>query len=56
MATLEMGDKYLRTILGFFGITDFTTIVAEMLDVIGVGIEDILNKTVSRAKEVAAIF
>ncbi|KLU59794.1 FMN-dependent NADH-azoreductase 1 [Peptococcaceae bacterium CEB3] len=56
MAALEMGDKYLRTILGFLGVTDFTTVAAEMLDVIGVDVEDVLNKTLGRAKEVAAIF
>jgi FMN-dependent NADH-azoreductase len=56
MATLEMGDKYLRTILGFLGICDFTTIAAELLDVIGVDVEDILNKAISQAKEIAASF
>jgi FMN-dependent NADH-azoreductase len=56
MATLEMGDKYLRTILGFLGICDFTTIAAEMLDVIGVNVEDILNKTIDQAKEIATSF
>jgi len=56
MATLEMGDKYLRTILGFLGISDVTTIAAEMLDVIGVNIEDILNKAIDQAKKTAVSF
>jgi len=56
MATLEMGDKYLRTILGFLGIYDFTTIAAEMLDYIGVDVKAILDKTIKQAQEIAATF
>ncbi len=33
--SLEMGDRYLRGLFGFLGITDFTTIYADGLDVIG---------------------
>jgi len=56
MASLEMGDKYLRTILGFLGITDFTTIAAENLDVIGVDVKAELNKAITKANEVAMSF
>ena len=56
MATLEMGDKYLRTILGFLGICDFTTIAAEKLDVIGTDVEDVLNKAIQQAQQAAATF
>ncbi|RIE13501.1 FMN-dependent NADH-azoreductase [Candidatus Cryosericum hinesii] len=56
MATLEMGDKYLRTILGFLGICDFTTIAAEELDVIGTDVEDVLNKAIQQAQQAAATF
>ncbi len=33
MAPYEMGDRYLRTIIGFLGVHDFTTIAAEGTDV-----------------------
>lgn len=52
----EMGDRYLRTIFGFFGITDFTTIAAEKLDVMGEDIEAILNKAIDKAEQEAKKF
>ncbi|KZL92591.1 FMN-dependent NADH-azoreductase [Clostridium magnum] len=55
-ATYEMGDRYLRTILGFLGITDFTTIVADNLDVIGQDIEAIVKNTIEKAVEKAKDF
>jgi len=56
MATLEMGDKYLRTILGFLGICNFTTIAAEMLDVIGADVDGIVNKSIEQAQIAAETF
>jgi FMN-dependent NADH-azoreductase len=53
---LEMGDRYLRTLLGFFGITDFTTIAAEMLDVIGMDVDAIVGKAIKEAQDLAKIF
>lgn len=55
-ADYEMGDRYLRTILGFFGITNFTTIAAEGLDVVGADLEGILNDSLSKAQEIAKEF
>lgn len=55
-ADFELGDKYLRTILGFLGIYDFTTIAAEMLDVVGVDVEDAVNKAIGNARKVAESF
>jgi FMN-dependent NADH-azoreductase len=55
-AAYEMGDRYLRTILGFLGITDFTTIAAEKLDVIGEDAEAIVNNTIEKAKDIAGKF
>lgn len=55
-APLEMGDRYLRTIFGFFGINDFTTIAAEMLDVIGVDVEAIVGKAIKEAQDLAKVF
>lgn len=34
-APYEMGDRYLRNILGFFGISDISTIAIENVDVAG---------------------
>lgn len=52
----EMGDRYLKTILGFFGITDYYTISAENLDVIGEDVEDILKDTIRKAENLAEKF
>ncbi len=52
----EMGDRYLRTIMGFFGITDFTTIASETLDVVGSDVKGILEDSVSKAQAVAKDF
>lgn len=55
-AAFEMGDRYLRTIFGFFGISDFTTIAAEKLDVVGEDVEAIVNDAIKRALEAAIKF
>lgn len=55
-AAYEMGDRYLRTIFGFLGITDFTTISADKLDVIGEDAEAIENNAIETAKEKAKDF
>lgn len=55
-ASFEMGDRYLRTILGFLGIIDFTTISANALDVIGNDVNAIVNNSIDRAREVAKTF
>lgn len=52
----EMGDRYLRTIFAFFGITDFTTIAADKLDDKSEDVEAILNKAIIRATNVAKEF
>jgi len=55
-AAYEMGDRYLRTIFAFFGITDFTTISAEELDVIGKDVDAIVENAIKEAKEKAKSF
>lgn len=55
-AAFEMGDRYLRTIFGFFGITDFTTISADGLDVIGNDVEKIVGDAIKSAQEEAKRF
>lgn len=56
MASFEMGDKYLKTILGFLGITDYTTIAAENVDVVGQDVEAILAKAIKQAEDLAKNF
>jgi len=51
-----MGDRYLRTILGFFGITDFTTIAAEGIDLVDKDVEAIIQKAIDNAEELAKRF
>lgn len=55
-AAYEMGDKYLRTIFGFFGITDFTTLSADKLDVQGIDVNSIMNNAITDAKEKVTTF
>ena len=55
-AAFEMGDKYLRTILGFLGIVDFQTVSANGLDVIGNDVDAIVGKAIETAKKVAKTF
>jgi FMN-dependent NADH-azoreductase len=52
----EMGDKYLRGLFGFLGITDFTTIAAEMLDVVGADVEGEMAKVIKQAEGKARNF
>ena len=52
----EMGDRYLRTIFGFLGITDFTTIAIDGLDVIGNDVDKILEDAIKDANEIARNF
>jgi len=52
----EMGDKYLRAIFNFVGITDFATISADKLDVTGEGADVIVGNAIKKAQEKAKIF
>lgn len=53
---LEMGNRYLRTILGFLGVQDYHVIAANMLDVIGVDVEAVVGKAIQEATELAKSF
>jgi FMN-dependent NADH-azoreductase len=55
-ASYELGDKYLRTIFGFLGITDFTTISAEELDIEGNDVDEIISNVIKEAEEKATNF
>ena len=55
-AAYEMGDRYLRTILGFFGITEVETLAIENLDVIGADVEGKVNDAINKAIPIAKNF
>ncbi|WP_283695148.1 FMN-dependent NADH-azoreductase [Clostridium perfringens] len=52
----EMGDRYLRTILGFFGVKDIETIGIDNLDVIGVNVEEKVEEGIEKATSLAKKF
>ncbi|HAT4348439.1 TPA: FMN-dependent NADH-azoreductase [Clostridium perfringens] len=52
----EMGDRYLRTILGFFGIKDIETIGIDNLDVIGVNVKEKVEEGIEKAISIAKKF
>jgi FMN-dependent NADH-azoreductase len=52
----EMGDRYLRTIMAFLGITDYETIFADGLDIIGNDVDAIMNAAIKAAREKARVF
>lgn len=55
-AEFEMGDKYLRTIMAFMGVTDYRTIAADQMDVIGQDVDAIVGTAIQEAKEMAKEF
>lgn len=55
-APYEMGDRYLRTILGFFGIHDIETIAIENLDVAGVDVQGKIEEGIEKSKLIAQKF
>lgn len=55
-AEMEMGDRYLKTILGFMGVTDYTTMADDQLDVMGVDVDAVIAKTIEEAGEFAKTF
>lgn len=55
-AEFELGDRYLRTILGFLGITDYTTIAANQLDIVGQDVDALVADAVQKAQDAAKNF
>jgi FMN-dependent NADH-azoreductase len=53
---LEFGDRYLRTVLGFLGVTDIQTVVAEGMAYDPSKAEGIVAKAIEKAREVAKNF
>ena len=56
MSDFEMGERYLRTLFAFFGITDFVTIAAESLDIIGQNVEQIVTNAIDQAQKAVKNF
>ena len=52
----EMGDRYLRTILGFFGIQEVETIAVENVDVMGVDLKEKMEDGIKRAQLIVQKF
>lgn len=52
----EMGDRYLRTIIGFMGVTDYTCIAAEGLDLMEQDVDTIIQESIEQAKILAKTF
>ncbi|MDZ4992499.1 FMN-dependent NADH-azoreductase [Clostridium perfringens] len=55
-APYEMGDRYLRTILGFFGIREVETIAVDGLDVMGVDVQAKVEEGIEKATSFAKNF
>jgi FMN-dependent NADH-azoreductase len=53
---LEFGDRYLRTVLNFLGVTDIQTVVAEGVAFDPSKAEGIVAKAIEKAREVAGNF
>lgn len=53
----EMGDRYIRTILVFFGVTDVSTLAMELTNVLtGLELDSAFNSALEQAKESARSF
>lgn len=52
----EMGERYIRTLFTFFGISDFQSIAAENVDVQGVDVDKVINEAIDKAKPLAKNF
>lgn len=55
-ASFEMGERYIRTIFAFLGITDMQSVSAEKVDVIGSDVEGILAEAITKVKDIAKQF
>ncbi|MBU3803604.1 MAG: FMN-dependent NADH-azoreductase [Candidatus Cellulosilyticum pullistercoris] len=52
----EMGERYIRTIFAFYGITDVQSITADNIDVMGMDVDAILDEAVNKVKQLAEQF
>lgn len=56
MDSLEMGERYAKTMFNFFGIKEVQSLTAEMLDVKEIDTEKMLNDAIEKAKIAAKNF
>lgn len=56
LSSYELGDRYLRTLFGFLGITDFTTFALENMDRRATVIEEVIANAIKEASELAKTF
>ena len=56
MSELEMGERYIRSMCGMFGIEDFQCISAEGLDIDGADIESLMSTALQQAVKAAKEF
>lgn len=52
----ELGDRYVKTVMAFLGITDYDTIFADGLDIIGNDVDAIMAEAIKTAQEKAREF
>ena len=52
----EMGERYIRAILSFFGVKDIKSVSAENLDVVGIDVDKVVSNSIEQAKEIAKDF
>lgn len=56
LSAFELGDKYLRTVFGFVGITDFTTFALENMDRSSTNVEEVIANAIKDTQELAKGF
>lgn len=56
LSEYEMGDKYVRTMFGLFGVYDVSTIAVENMDRTGVDVEALVANGIKEAQEKAKSF
>lgn len=54
--SLEMADKYLRNIFGFMGITNYTTLATDCMDIVTQDTNQLMNNAINKATEAAMAF
>lgn len=54
--SFEMGERYMKAILGFFGICDTQTLYAEGLDSSKTDVDEEVNNAINKGKEIAKKF
>lgn len=55
-ADFEMGERYIRTLFTFFGVSEFQSVAAENVDVQGVDVDKVINDAIEKSKFLAKIF